>query len=300
MFSSLQPARVSLIALLLASFVLSDDAVHKSGSVQRAQGHAAARNHVVRVVTIRQDTSNDNTADSGGLGDLFPSQSTGGSDSSTTGADSTPTPSDSASQSESSTDPPSSSTTDDSTPTPSDTGASSTPSQTSDDTTSSKPTSGSSEPTKSSETTSSDATTTSQKHRSTITSKVTSVADVTSDGKTYQTTYVATSLIPTNTASPVDDTPEKSDGMTPQTRKTVIGVVVGVGGAIFLALVFIVFWKFWGRRRSARRAAAHEDDALMMTSPGEKSDAQSGSNPFQSTLESYHAPQRPVNASSNF
>jgi hypothetical protein len=38
----------------------------------------------------------------------------------------------------------------------------------------------------------------------------------------------------------------------------------------------------------------------MMTSPGEKGDSISTSNPFQSTLESYHAPQRPVNASSNF
>jgi hypothetical protein len=86
--------------------------------------------------------------------------------------------------------------------------------------------------------------------------------------------------------------------MTQQTKTTVIGVVCGVGGAIFLALVFLVFWKFWGRRRAARKEA-QEDDGLMMTSPGEK-DGSSAANPFQSTLESYHAPQRPVNASSNF
>ncbi|KFZ12895.1 hypothetical protein V502_06870 [Pseudogymnoascus sp. VKM F-4520 (FW-2644)] len=290
MLSSLQPARLSLLALLLASFVLSDDA-HRISSVQKARGpHAAARNNVVNVLSIRQDTS-------GGLPDLLPS--TGTSDSVPTSSDTTPT-STSDSQSESSTEAPTTATSNEPTSTPtSDTGASTTPSNTPSSTEdSSKTTADSTEPTQSSQTTTSNPTTTSAPPRSTITSKITTVADVTSDGKTYQTTLVATSLIPTNTASPIDDTPEKESGMSTKTRNTVIGVVVGVGGAIFLALVFIVFWKFWGRRRSARRA--QEDDALMMTSPGEKPDTASTSNPFQSTLESYHAPQRPVNASSNF
>ncbi|KFY35030.1 hypothetical protein V494_06267 [Pseudogymnoascus sp. VKM F-4513 (FW-928)] len=294
MLSSLQPARLSVLALLLASFVLSKDA-HKASSIEKAGAPlVAAKYHVVDELHIRQDSSDD--SGSGGLADLFPTSDAETTDAEPTSTDAPPSSTED-SQSESSTEPPSSTTSDDPTTTPSDTGATSTPSKTSTDE-SSKTTDESTKPTKSSDTTTSKPTTTSSPPRSIITSKRTTTAEVTSDGKTYQTTYVATSLIPTNTASPVDDTPEKKDGMSSQTKKTVIGVVVGIGGAIFVALIFIVFWKFWGRRRSARRA--QEDDALMMTSPGEKGETSSTTNPFQSTLESYHAPQRPVNASSNF
>ncbi|KFY11749.1 hypothetical protein V492_04274 [Pseudogymnoascus sp. VKM F-4246] len=293
MLSSLQPARLSVVALLLASFVLSKDA-HKASSIVKAGAPlVAAKYHVVDELHIRQDNSDD--SGSGGLADLFPTSDAETTDSEPTSTDAPPSSTED-SQSESSTEPPSSTTSDDPTTTPSDTGATTTPSKTSTDE-SSKTTDESTKPTKSSDTTTSKPTTSSPP-RSTITFKHTTTADVTSDGKTYQTTYVATSLIPTNTASPIDDTPEKKDGMSSQTKKTVIGVVVGIGGAIFVALIFIVFWKFWGRRRSARRA--QEDDALMMTSPGEKGETSSTTNPFQSTLESYHAPQRPVNASSNF
>ncbi|KFY19738.1 hypothetical protein V491_04255 [Pseudogymnoascus sp. VKM F-3775] len=292
MLSSLQPARLSLVALLLASFVSSEGA-HRIPSVQKAgTPEVVVRNNVVDVLAIRQDTT-----DTGGLTDIVSSIT---SDPETTTTEETSSAPTTESQSETSTESPTTATSADPTTTPSDTQASTTPTQTSDSPTSKTTTADSTETTESSDdnqATTSKPTTTSPP-RSTITSKRTTTAQVTSDGKTYETTYVATSLIPTNTASPVDDTPEKSDGMSTKTRNTVIGVVVGIGGAIFLALVFIVFWKFWGRRRSARRA--QEDDALMMTSPGEKPDTASTSNPFQSTLESYHAPQRPVNASSNF
>ncbi|OBT65359.1 hypothetical protein VE03_06094 [Pseudogymnoascus sp. 23342-1-I1] len=292
MLSSLQPARLSLVALLLASFVLSDNAHHIS-SVQKAGGpEVAARNNAVDKLAIRQDTT------SADLTDLLATSATSDAAAETSSTDTTPT-STSESQAESSTDTPTTTTSDEPTTTPTATEASTTPSKTSDATSdSTETTADSTTPTETSDTTTAKATTTSTPPRSTITSRRTTTAEVTSDGKTYQTTYVATSLIPTNTASPIDDTPETDSGMSTKTRNTIIGVVVGIGGAIFLALVFIVFWKFWGRRRSARRA--QEDDALMMTSPGEKPDTASTSNPFQSTLESYHAPQRPVNASSNF
>lgn len=86
--------------------------------------------------------------------------------------------------------------------------------------------------------------------------------------------------------------------MDPNTRKTVIGVICGVGGAIFLALIFLVVWKLWGRRRMG----ATDDDGLMMDSNmGEKEEGKRSLNPFKSTLESYHNPSsKPVNASSNF
>ncbi|KAL2110995.1 hypothetical protein VUR80DRAFT_405 [Thermomyces stellatus] len=92
-----------------------------------------------------------------------------------------------------------------------------------------------------------------------------------------------------------------SEGMSTETRNIVIGVVVGVGGAIVIgALAFVVF-----RIRNRKRAA--EPDHFATMEPMDKPDpghATSGSvggprNPFQSTLETYHAPTQ-VNASSNF
>lgn len=89
-------------------------------------------------------------------------------------------------------------------------------------------------------------------------------------------------------------------GMTPQTRNTVIGVVVGVGGAIILGGLGFVAWRIWGRKK-----AVEESDDLMdypSTAGGEKPDtgnSMNGRTPFQSTLESYHAPTQ-VNTASNF
>lgn len=81
----------------------------------------------------------------------------------------------------------------------------------------------------------------------------------------------------------------------------VVGVVVGVGGAIALAAMALVAWRVWGRKRNS------DDDDLMTYGTGygpvekrEVGSAQGPSRtPFQSTLENYHAPSN-VNASSNF
>jgi hypothetical protein len=90
--------------------------------------------------------------------------------------------------------------------------------------------------------------------------------------------------------------------MSPKTKTTVIGVVVGVGGVIVLAGLFVVAWRIWGRKKNE-----DESDGLMGFRSGsaghEKSSSVSGNgpaNPFQSTLENYHNPARNVNASSNF
>jgi len=91
-----------------------------------------------------------------------------------------------------------------------------------------------------------------------------------------------------------------TSGMTKETRNIVIGVVVGVGGAIVLGALGFVAWRIWGRKKQAE-----EQDNLM--SYGDKADDGSSPggtvgharNPFQSTLETYHAPTQ-VNASSNF
>ncbi|KAK3363565.1 hypothetical protein B0T25DRAFT_562565 [Lasiosphaeria hispida] len=87
-------------------------------------------------------------------------------------------------------------------------------------------------------------------------------------------------------------------GMSTQTRNTVIGVVVGVGGAIVLCGLAFVAWRIWGRKK-----IPDENDNLMdYGSTAEKPDtgnSMSGRTPFQSTLESYHAPTQ-VNTASNF
>jgi hypothetical protein len=90
--------------------------------------------------------------------------------------------------------------------------------------------------------------------------------------------------------------------MSAKTKSTVVGVVVGIGGAIVLAGLAIVAFRIWGRRKNE-----DDSDGLMGFRSGsaghEKSNSSSGNgaaNPFQSTLENYHNPARNVIASSNF
>ncbi|KAK1971989.1 hypothetical protein LY78DRAFT_14854 [Colletotrichum sublineola] len=133
------------------------------------------------------------------------------------------------------------------------------------------------------------------------------------------TSTIRTVIITTNSAgqatsftseSTVTSTPglneansgDSSSGMSTQTRNTVIGVVVGVGGAIVLGALGFVAWRIWGKKKHAE-----ENDGLMEYNNqyGNEPKAEIGSaqgagrTPFQSTLESYHAPNQ-VNASSNF
>lgn len=79
----------------------------------------------------------------------------------------------------------------------------------------------------------------------------------------------------------------------------------GVGGAAVLVGLAIVAWRIWGRNKDDK----DDSDDLVGTAYGhsygnstdnnEKTTTPLNSTPFQSTLESYHAPQN-VNASSNF
>ena len=88
--------------------------------------------------------------------------------------------------------------------------------------------------------------------------------------------------------------------MSSQTKSVIIGVVVGVGGAIVLAGLALIAWRIWGRRKTVE-----ESDGLMSYGNGpEKSEVGTSAvgptrTPFQSTLESYHAPTQ-VNTASNF
>lgn len=92
---------------------------------------------------------------------------------------------------------------------------------------------------------------------------------------------------------------QQESGMSPQTRNTVIGVVVGVGGAIILGGLALVAWRIWGRKKHQ-----DENDGLMDYGSAIESKPETGGSltsrtPFQSTLESYHAPTQ-VNTAANF
>ncbi|KAH6628560.1 hypothetical protein F5144DRAFT_313330 [Chaetomium tenue] len=96
-----------------------------------------------------------------------------------------------------------------------------------------------------------------------------------------------------------DNNSGQESGMSPQTRNTVIGVVVGVGGAIILGGLALVAWRIWGRKKHQ-----DENDGLMDYGSAIESKPETGGSltsrtPFQSTLESYHAPTQ-VNTAANF
>ena len=101
-----------------------------------------------------------------------------------------------------------------------------------------------------------------------------------------------------------------SSGLSPRTKSVVGGVVGGVGGAILLGGLAIVFWRVWGKNRRS-----HSNE--LVDSQPEKSSSVSGQSPFvsqlfstilvmeshwriqRSTLDQYHNP-GPVNTASNF
>ncbi|KAL7795887.1 hypothetical protein V8C37DRAFT_373782 [Trichoderma ceciliae] len=129
-----------------------------------------------------------------------------------------------------------------------------------------------------------------------VSTKIEVVIKTNTDGsKSTETTTTKT----TQTAS-LNAEDSKPTGMTVKTRNTIIGVVVGIGGAFILGALGLVAFRVWGRRKHAEEA-----DGLMAynvdISAAEKSPRGSSSggprNPFQSTLENYH---QPVNASANF
>ncbi|KAJ8121936.1 hypothetical protein ONZ43_g1738 [Nemania bipapillata] len=96
-----------------------------------------------------------------------------------------------------------------------------------------------------------------------------------------------------------------SSGISPQVRSTIIGVTVGVGGAIILAAGGILYWRLRNKRRSQEENEELISYGAGFAGPGtaEKSEASgptaSARSPFQSTLETYHAPTQ-TNAASNF
>lgn len=88
-------------------------------------------------------------------------------------------------------------------------------------------------------------------------------------------------------------------------RDTIIGVTVGVGGAIILAAGGILYWRLRNKRRNQDESEELISYGAGFGGPGtaEKTEgtapAAGARSPFQSTLETYHAPTQ-TNAASNF
>ncbi|EAS32762.1 uncharacterized protein CIMG_03786 [Coccidioides immitis RS] len=121
---------------------------------------------------------------------------------------------------------------------------------------------------------------------------------VTSDDQTIIQTSQSTAPQPTN-APGIGDDPSGSDssGLSDSSRNIIIGVVVGVGGAVLLSGLALVVYRL--RRKRNARTEPDEDD-LTGTALGSHSHAASmSSSPFKTTLDQYHNP-GPVNPASNF
>jgi len=99
-----------------------------------------------------------------------------------------------------------------------------------------------------------------------------------------------------------DSNDNGSSSLKPAQRNIVVGVVVGVGGAILLGGLGVVFW----RLRRKRGNPVDEDDLMrrdgspLAESRREMHSTTPDASPFQATLNQYHQPPGPVNASSNF
>lgn len=143
---------------------------------------------------------------------------------------------------------------------------------------------------------------------SSYTSVVTEVTVVTTRDESGQETTFQTSTTRTSTGASLvtsqPDTSSNNPSMAQGTRNIIIGVTVGVGGAIVLGVAGLLFWRLRNKRRNSEESEDLVSYGNGFGGPGtaEKSEAPSnpgGRSPFQSTLESYHAPTQ-TNAASNF
>ncbi|MCJ1410917.1 hypothetical protein MMC19_005004 [Ptychographa xylographoides] len=128
---------------------------------------------------------------------------------------------------------------------------------------------------------------------STFASVITTSAVVAVTTSNVITATSAPSLVPSNNSS-------GSTGISPSQKSIIIGVVVGVVGAILLGGLAFVGW----RVRSRKRRAADDDYDPMTSLPGsathEKASNVGPDSPFKSTLDQYHNPTGQVNTASNF
>jgi hypothetical protein len=130
---------------------------------------------------------------------------------------------------------------------------------------------------------------------------ITSTQIITTTRKDGSPVTLTTETISTQTPGLAgdDNKGQQESGMSPQTRNTVIGVVVGVGGAIILGGLALVAWRIWGRKKHQEENDGLMDYGSAIESKPETGGSLTSRTPFQSTLESYHAPTQ-VNTAANF
>ncbi|KAI1876137.1 uncharacterized protein JN550_001633 [Neoarthrinium moseri] len=128
------------------------------------------------------------------------------------------------------------------------------------------------------------------------------VSTVTASDGQVSTISSSAVVTPTGSLAQTGDS-NANAAMSNQTRNTIIGVCVGVGGAIILAVAGVLFWRLRRRRsQDGEDLVNYGAGTSQFNSGPEKSEASgsmSGRSPFQSTLESYHAPTQ-SNTGTNF
>jgi len=129
-----------------------------------------------------------------------------------------------------------------------------------------------------------------------------------SDSSTIAQVITSSGLVPVTTSSKSTSTgtpslngssgSSGSSGLSSSSKKTIIGVVVGIGGAILVGALAVVAWRIWGRNKKGE-----DEDDIYGNPPGSSDEAKtssiSGQSPFKTTLDQYHNP-APVNTASNF
>ena len=137
--------------------------------------------------------------------------------------------------------------------------------------------------------------------KSSVTQEIVTTFTTESDGSTIIGTRTSSTVIPTTTE--VDaatlrggDNGGGSSGLSPSTKKTIGGVVGGVGGALLLAGLAYTAWRIWGKKKNL-----HDDDLYDPNVQQEKlsTSTDTQNTPFRNNLEQYHQP-GPVNTASNF
>lgn len=120
-------------------------------------------------------------------------------------------------------------------------------------------------------------------------------------------TETGTSSVPITTGTvEVTDVPQKQqgsggsgNGLSESNKKVIGGVVGGVGGALLLGGIALVFWRM---KKRQNKVTVDDDDLNLNTGAalGDKPQNGTGPTPFQSNLEQYHNPGGRPNAAANF